>query len=207
MDNEVAEGVGSIGKGEDKALDLEGRTAARPMGQPIRIGQRDGLVAMSGQTPVVEAWLDPASVRFSVDEDLAMAASILDDRGVVSAVLCRCDRRVFGGPLPGDPHISTPFQTLAIGSRSDGGEAEVIVVYMLADEPTADTASGEIGDTFRDGVVFGGGVRIADTVTATSVDVEGRSVVVTLRFVSDSPLPATIFSWLTALATPFVYAP
>lgn len=206
MDNEVAHGVGTIGDGEDAAFSKENRTVARPLGQPLRVGQRDGLVALSPRASAVESWLDSGSIRLSADEDLALAASVLDDRMVVSAVLCRCDLEASGSGIPTAPSISVPFSVLGVGSRANGGEAEIILVYVTVDGAAAAEAAPQVEEVFRFGISLGVGAPFADQFVIESAKAEGRAVVAVIRLASDHQTPAVVLSLLWARETPFVYA-
>lgn len=109
-------GVVSAGEGDDLWVDLETRTAARPLGSPLRLTQNGRRIISSTTTEPVQAWLDGDGETLADNEELAAIANALDDADVLSAVIAVGFE--FGAPgggqddrtLPADP-----FTSIAIG--------------------------------------------------------------------------------------------
>ncbi|RLE18236.1 MAG: hypothetical protein DRJ50_13225 [Actinobacteria bacterium] len=208
-------GVFTLGEGEDFEVDIDNRTAARQLGQPLRLSTSDGLVAMSASTDVVTSWADPDSERLSADVDLLAVARALDDRSVVGARIVRGDfawsddsddsggsaAELIEGQLP----IRAPFDTIGLGWGVTDGAAAITVVYVFADEAAAAAASAEIETALStaESLVFRG--PISDIVVLGEVAAQGSLVVATLTLPTGRP-PSIVQQMLLGRDAPFVHA-
>lgn len=84
---ELGDGLHTAGSGDDLATDLEGVTAARPLGRPLRLAEVDGLLAASLRTGPLERWVEGEGDRLDDHDGIARVAAAIDDADAVSAVL------------------------------------------------------------------------------------------------------------------------
>ena len=210
---EVAEGVFTIGQGDDFEIDLLDVTAARPLGRPLRAAPSDGLVLLSTSTDAASAWLDAASVRLDSDEAFALAAEILDRREVIGAALFRRDFSaeaslaaiVEDGTNTVRAPIATSFDTIAVGWGEDDGNAAITVVYVTVDETAAAAAAAEIEAAFSSGISQQTNQPIADLVIVDDVTTDGRTIVVSLHLPDDRQRPIVILEMIVSQDVPFIY--
>jgi hypothetical protein len=185
----AADGVWSIG-GADYELDLEGRTPARPIGQPVRLAfVAEGTVAVSTHTPALEGILDGLGTRAADDAQLAGIAEALDARGAYTGMVLR---NYFGGVFEGVP---AAFSMLGVGLASIGGEARVIAVYAHADEDAAAENAAAIPGLIHSEYV-------AEVLTVAETVAEGTLVIAEFT-VGDVPLGAV---WNLPMARAGVFA-
>lgn len=190
---DLGDGLVTAGEGEDHAADLAGRTAARPLGTPLRMAADDGKLVATGVTERARWWLDGRQDTLAEDADVAAAAEALDGVDVVSAVLQRgvpSEREASGVAVQG------------VGWSEDDGEAVMTFVYVGVDESSAEGLVERVEDAFA-----GDSVRtrqpIADLLVLDDVVAEGRVVVATVRPGPDGS-PRTAYDMLMARDLPFV---
>lgn len=210
--NEVADGVFTLGEGEDYSIDALGRTAARPLGRPLRVGLNDGLIVMSSSTDSVSAWLDPDVARHDSIPSLVLAAEALDRRSVLSAFLLQRDYSAKQaedlGFEPESPLLA-PFDTIGLGWSAQDGVGFIAVVFVFDDEAAAKSTSVDLENLFSTYVFPDDGGPIAgsplsEELVVDVVSVEGQVVVVSLRLVGTRG-PDLIHRMVAAYDTPFVY--
>lgn len=162
---EVAEGVVTAGEGDDHFVDLQGRTAARPLGDPLRLARDGERIAMSKSTPLVQRWLEGGQ-SLADDPDLAAVAEVLDEVGSIGAFLY-----AIGAPEGSD------VLGFGIGWNVDGETPVITVVHRFVGEPSADAVRAD----WEEALVRDSGHELAD------VQVDGQNAVVSLRVVGGSP--------------------
>ncbi|MEO1062146.1 MAG: hypothetical protein AAFZ07_12055 [Actinomycetota bacterium] len=203
---EVADGVLAIGEGEDLEIGVEARTAARPLGRPLRLRADADAVAVSLTTDPVTAWRgdQPTLADSALFADAARA---LDEVEVVAAALVQGAARPVASSAIGiaDPDelrellgasaIGARFPVVGLGWYAVDGAAMVRVVYVFTDEGTAEAQAPIIEALFADGTSIVNGVPMSDLVELRSVDAEGSLVVVDVGLPDGRP-PSTVLSML-----------
>ncbi|MBI5090022.1 MAG: hypothetical protein HZB15_14460 [Actinobacteria bacterium] len=177
--------IWTVGEGDDFQTDLASRTAARPLGTPLRMAEHDGLLAVSRSTPPVQAWLgDEPSL--ADDPALGELAEQLDDARVYSAYLLDVDGST----------DTNPFDAVALGVATDDDQPIGLFVYHYADAAAAEQAVDAVT------ALFDGRSDLTQapwTETFSSVDVAAHddAVVARVTFADDRP-PAVM--WQIAFA-------
>lgn len=217
---EVTEGVVTHGAGDDFSVDLTQRSAASPLGRPVRQAQQDGLLAVSPSTPTVEEWLTGPERTLADDTALAGVAAALDEHDVLSAIL------VSGGDFAGsqilgqlrEPALrpghgatlleSLPavgFDTVGIGWAVTDGASVITVAYHLGTESAAAQSVPDFESLYQDGVSLQTGRPLGEVVELVSVEARGEVLVVQVR-----PTEAAGARWildqLHRRDVPFVHA-
>lgn len=193
---EVGDDIVSAGDGEDMSTDLEGRTVARPLGQPLRMALEGDRLAASPHTPYIEDWLAGPEESLADDEGLLAVAEALDAVDVVSAVLTP------GGS--GGSGLSEPFDAVGIGWGVEDGAALVSVAYHFASEESAASAADELAELFAEGTSLSTGAPLSDLVTFQDAGVDGPVTTVSLTMAADTP-PGVVEQMLHRRDAPFVH--
>ncbi|MGY6501541.1 MAG: hypothetical protein ACXIVQ_11720 [Acidimicrobiales bacterium] len=164
---EVEPGVVTAGEGRDLETDLEGRTAARPLGAPLRMAASGDVIAVSSSTATVSAWRDGAGRTLADDPGLAAVAGALDDLGVYAAVVLETTTALAEGD-----------QVIGIGWTVVEGAAEVVVVYGNPDgDDIADDVSAAWEDLLANGPTGPGPLELLDVSSTDDVVVATVSAV------------------------------
>jgi hypothetical protein len=200
--SEVADGVVSLGEGEDFAFDPSQRSVARSIGAPLRFAERDGLVLSTKSTRVALDWLDGASDRLAGDPVFAAAASALDERDVIGAVMVRADHSEPDDRS--DALIQQPFDLISIGWALESGEPLITVVYSFATPESASTASSDIDAVFST-APLSNGQPISEIVTLDAVTVDGSQVIATLKMADGGRGPEFLYQMLLRPESPFMH--
>ncbi len=191
---EVAEGVLTIGEGDDFAIDLENPSTARPFGRPLRLAALDGLVALTPSTELASAWLDANSPRLAQDQSMVIAADALDSQGVLGAALFRSQFSSDLAPIFLDGvadadievPISVPFDTVGLGWGADSGEPVLTLVYVTDSKSAAETMAGELRALLAEEESLVTRQPFVNLLLVREVKVEGPAVVASLQ-----PSPGT----------------
>lgn len=192
-DVDLGDGVGSIGEGDDAKPDTEDTTAVRPLGVPIRTGERDGLIAGGRSTDEMRRWM--ADETASADDDPAVksAAARLDAVDAYTA-------QIFGGDFSRastDGGSATPieesFDVVAKGLSGEFAELTSTVVYIFEDEAAAGRALDQVEDRWRELDLS----EVDGTFDVTMVEQRDDAVVVIGR-VEDGPTANQVFGVATA---------
>lgn len=184
---EVADGVRTVGDGEDGRGDISRRTVVQPMGAPVRMAHRDGRLAVSSSTSDSEEWLEGGPESTLADDPRASAlAEALDAQDVISAhLVVGSDFRAGAfagtpgaaqqaGPLP-----EKPFDAVGVGWAAPDGEPRMVAVYHFADAESAEASVGPLEELFTDGRDMRGR-ELAETYGLDEVTSDGSVVTVTL---------------------------
>ncbi len=171
------DGILSAGTGEDYRIDVEARTAARPLGRPLRLATLDGLVAASRSTPLVEAWL-AGGPTLADDPELSSVTAALDTAGTVDGhVFVDSFAPFVGGEVP-SMGLPARFGAVGIGTTAIDGRPASAMVYVFADEASAEASLGPLERAWREGMVETSAVPVSDLFTVSSAERIGRSVLI-----------------------------
>jgi hypothetical protein len=186
--------VWSIGE-EDFAVDIADRSAARPLGESLRLAEQDGALAVSKSTPPIEDWLGDED-RADRDEDLAAVAGALDEHDVYAAMILDGDDLVFAAPtgrettpeeldaLLGEQLL--PFEVLGAGLTVVDGDAVGVLAYQHASADAAEENAALLETLFADGASVVTREPLASMFTDVEVAVDDTTVTVTFGFADDT---------------------
>lgn len=185
--------------GDDFQTNLDQISAARPIGESVRMALHHGLLGVSRSTPPVEDWLAGDGNTLADDRALAAVAKALDDAGVYSAMLVESDFST-GGSLgsvatseqlaevsDGTDQIQ-PFDALGVGlGVDDAGNAVATFVYHHADADSAKANADIIENVFSNGVSLVTRRPLSELFAVQDVKVDGPVVVATIGFKDARP--------------------
>lgn len=214
-----AEGVVTVGQGEDLATDLEDRTIARPLGGPLHQVRKEQRLAVTRSSGQARAWASGPEETLADHEALAAAAGALDEAGVYSAVLLAGSSMTLQAALGQNASKSaleeleeeyrdmlptTPFTAVGVGwSTDDSGGARVTVAYTFPDEDAAEQGLTalerqlEEGDSIR-------GRPLVELVTLQEA-ARDRNVAVLTLGVPESSWPGDVYRMLQNRDLPFLH--
>lgn len=211
------DGIWFLG-GEDFAVDVAGSTAARPIGESLRIAAGDGLLAVSRSTPPLAEWIDGPEESLADDEGLAAVAGALDDAGAYTAmILDGTDHSIAGalGATAGPERTAAildelgdglpePFGTVGYGlSTDDDAVTTATIVYRFASEEAATDGAERIGALITDGTSFVTRAPVSERLTLIDATADGQLVIVTVGFVDTAP--HALLGMLLQRDLPFVH--
>ncbi len=144
------DGVGSIGDGEDGAVNASDRSDVRPLGVPVRTGSRDGLLAAATSTEQMERWVADEFVSADSDARLVSAGERLDAVDAYAALIIRDDFSRADGldETLLDP-LDEPFHVIGYGLSGEFAELTATMVYVFDDDAAAGRAEDQIDDRWR----------------------------------------------------------
>lgn len=192
--------VWSIGE-EDFAIDPSLRSAARPLGESLRLAEQDGALAVSKSTPPIEDWVE-GDDRLDGDDDLAAVADALDEHDVYAVMILDGDDLVtdplsiaggnatpeqleeieerFGGML------LAPFEVLGAGLTVVDDEAVGVLAYEHSSARIAEENAELLETLFAEGLSVVTNQPLAELFTGVAVEVDGETVTVTFGFTDDT---------------------
>lgn len=178
------DGTTVLSWGEQGGIDVERRTAARPVGESVRLAVEDGAVAWARTDAVVEAtveaWHGDAGSLADVEE-LADLADVLDAEGCHAAFLSTAEDQfgvaVLPQPPPGDMPLVPRWEAAATGATVAGGSPALVVALRYGSAADAGTAAGVLEQVVAEGSSVVGGQRWSDLLAGTDVRAEGDVVV------------------------------
>lgn len=211
---EVAPGVNTIGEGDDYAVNPASESKLRITGQPLRVGERDGLAAASLGTPPLAEWVDGSYQSFADNTDLAAAAESLDSHDVFSATLAQGSFGV--ETLAGEQSnpatlaklseeaVDEPFSVVGTGlTATDDGLGHVIV-YVFDSREDAAAAQSQLETIWTTETSSPRGADLSEIVDSPVFEQEGQVVAVTAP-VSDSAPPQMFTRMLSNHDLAFVH--
>ncbi|GAA1737692.1 hypothetical protein [Aeromicrobium alkaliterrae] len=176
---EPDDGVWALG-GDELEVDLANRTAARPLGEALRLATtQDGVAIASTATLAREAADAEGSL---VDDDLDEVLTALDEVDPVAGVAIRTDL--------GDEGLLANGAAYVV----DGDAVVGRLVLGYPDDEDATAAASEVEEYFTDGKSLSG-LPWSDLLTVEDVTAEGSVVVVDLSFAGDQR-PAVLVQML-----------
>ncbi|WP_131104158.1 hypothetical protein [Ornithinimicrobium sufpigmenti] len=209
---EAADGVRTVGEGDDLSVDLTQATAVSHTGRPVRLALADGKLAVGLRTSQISGWLAGSRTTLADDEQAATLARALDEIGVVSAVLHVGEPGGFAYlPVPtadrqtGQPEglPEHPFDAVAIGWLMEEDEPRMVLVYHHRSSESAQEAVGQL-ETFLAAAQTHSGQPLSDLVELVDAGADGPVTVATLR-PADPRAPGQLVSLLMSRDVPFVH--
>lgn len=220
---EAAEGVRTVGEGEDLRIDPTAGSAVSTIGQPVRMAAEDGRLAVSGHTPLVERWLGDPEETLADHEGLAALAEALDEADVVSAMLSVGGASSLreGHPLTESraPDAETvldqlearldylpdqAFDAVGVGWTARDGEPVIVVAYHFGDEAAAEASVEPLEAVFTEGESLQTGRPLAELFEVEQIAADGPVVVATLH-AADPRTPHQIPSMIMSRDVPFLH--
>jgi len=203
---DLSEGIVTAGEGEDLDQVGDAPTAARPLGQPLRMSRRGDRIAASLTTPEIESWRDGEGETWADDEAMAAVAATLDEAEAVSAVLVgRLPSSDTPVAVDGDAAELASHDAVGLGWSVADDRATVTVAYHLGSGADVDAASRAAEEAFAEGTSARTGRPISDLVTVEDVATSGPVVVVTLTPAGES-WPDAVYEMLLTRDIPFTHA-
>lgn len=211
---EVAEGVRTVGEGEDGLVNFDQISAVSRTGQPVRMALGEGKLALGGDTRVVQSWVTGVGQTLADDESLARLAVALDSVDVVSAMLVT---KQLGGfahfPMPSHDDLEIPdleflpehpFSAVALGWAVEGDEPRIVLAYHHFSADSAEASVDQLETLFAEGETVRGGFALADLMEVVEISAEGRVVTAVLRPVEPGT-PRTVVNLLMNQDVPFIH--
>ena len=193
--------VWSIGE-EDFAVDISDVSAARPLGESLRLAEQDGALAVSKSTPPIEDWLE-GDDRLDGDEDLAAVADALDEHDVYAAMVLDGDSLTtdplsIAGPDATPEQLEeieerlggmllAPFEVFGAGLTVVDDEAVGVLAYQHSTADAAEENAELLETLFAEGASVRTSEPLSEMFTDVEVTVDGTTVTVTLGFADDTP--------------------
>lgn len=193
---DLGNGVLSAGEGEDGYTDIESRTLLRPIGQPLRVGQDDDRVVLSGNTRTVENWLTGQGPTIADNDEVLETADQLDAVGAITGYFlvqpgggAGIESLLGSSGTPEQAEqllqemeqwsITQPFGVVAVGTAVEDGSAQDVVVYHFGTESAAADAVEQVERAWNEGVSLEGG-PVTELFSLADATVEGSTVVAVL---------------------------
>ena len=191
-------GTDYLAWGEDFEINPRDRSAARPLGESLRIGLVNDRLVWVKSTALMESVIDAASgeTRSLADvEVLVGLAGVLDDASAYGGFLS-ADAALFALPAPefaDEPDLSivelaglgAEYLGLATGATVVDGRPGLVVAIAHADSARATTNATQLETTLREGRSAENGQPWSDLVQIDEIVVEDTLVVA--RLLSESP--------------------
>lgn len=194
---EIVNQVHTAGEGGDFETDLQETTPARPLGAPLRLASRDGLIAAGPATGVIADWVVGNGATYAEADGYATVAAALDDAGVVSAALAR------GLPWQGSAGPADAFDVVGIGWGVDDGASIITLAYHFTTDGAAQAAVADFEDLFANGILLTG-EPLADKYMLENATHHEALVLLTLSL-ADGVSPAMLIQQLQRVDLPFVH--
>lgn len=193
IDDAIDDKDGDIWKigGDDFEVSVGDRTAARPIGESLRLAEQDGQLAVSKSTPPIEDWLENDDDRVADDEDLLAVAEALDEHDVYTAMLLDADSLTYspgGRDVPPEVaeqlerQLLTEFEAFGAGLTVVDDEPVGVLAYEHSDEADAEENAELLQELFDNGTSFRTADPLEDLFPDAEVTVDGTTVVVTVHF-------------------------
>lgn len=187
---ESVPGVRTIGEGEDFESVLDSRTAARPLGRPLRVAEQDGRVAISlATTPIIDWMTGPTAGTLADHPTLAPLATRLDEEDVVSSVMIAFE------------DDTDAYRGVGLGWSVDDAGSRGVIVFTYDSVGNAEFQLGLVEEAFA-GDSLTTRQPVADLVTLESTEVRGSEVVATVRF-PETSFPSRIWQMMLNRDVPF----
>lgn len=207
--SELADGVRTLGEGEDLFSSIEDRGPLRPIGQPVRVATSDDAALLTSSTPAAEAFAAGEGGSTLADRDALMrVADRLDAEGAVSAYLS--DQTVdplanLSGMAPGDIEevaaqledsvIAQPIQAVGLGWVPEDDGARTLAVYDFATADLAAEAAPELERVWAQAPSVQTGEPLSARYTVSSASVAESTVTLELVPAGDTA-PTTLVAML-----------
>lgn len=213
----LVEGIGgvlSLGEGEDLDTDPERRSAARPLGRPLRLRADGDAVAVSLTTDAALVWRTDDE-RLADSPRFVRIADALDEVGVVSAAVLEGAATPVASlgvaaadpdellELLGTPALTAPFLATGLGWYVDDGDAMVRIAYSFSDAATAEAQLPVIEELFTNASSVVTGQPMSDLLLLRSAATTERLAVVDVAMPDGRP-PSVVLLMLLQGETIFL---
>jgi hypothetical protein len=192
--------------GDDFSTDLAHVSAARPLGEALRMSLRGDTLAVARSTPPIEAWIAhdvaDASGTLADDAGLIGVAGALDAADVYTAMLVEGDfssRSAEAPPQTTGPASSAglgPFTALGIGQTVDDDTPLAVLAYYFDDEASATAAVDRLSSLIENGVSDRTESPWSDAFAIRDISSAGHVLTATLEM--KDFLPASLWNILFA---------
>lgn len=191
------DGIWSLG-GDDLEQNLADRTAARSLGESMRMAFDDGLLVVSRTTPPVSEWLDGPDSTMADDDNLVAIAKALDNADVYSAMLVEHNFTLLAAlgasatpeqakALVENTTTIDKFQALGVGLSSVDGEPTGTFAYAYRSDKAAADAVDSITEVFEQGESIVDQQPLSELFRLRDITATGNVVVVTVEFDDSRP--------------------
>lgn len=174
--------------GDDFAVDLDERSAARPLGEALRLAEDDGRLAVSKSTPPIEEWVAGDGDTLADDDDLRAVAAALDDHDVYAAMIADGATMSLAGANLSPEQIEAasegalqPFDVLGVGLTVVDDRAVTVFVYQHGDDDAAAENAERLEQLLDDGTSLVSREPVSDFFEDTDVEVDGTTVILTAQ--------------------------
>jgi hypothetical protein len=181
------DGIWSLG-GEDYSTTLSEISAARPLGESLRLSLEDDRLAVARATPPVIAWQDlndSGKGKTLADQaDIAAVAEALDGEHVYTASIFSAfagdvQPPVSGATIPSSSGLG-PFTALGIGLNVIDDKPVATFAYAYPDAKSASAGIATLTDLLENGTSLVGNQPWSDYFTIRSIDASGKVLVASL---------------------------
>ena len=210
---EVTDGVHTVGEGADTEIYGEQRSAVNELGQPVRMVQDEGRLAVSAHTDLVQGWSAGHEESLAEHEELAALATALDDADVVSAMLSvGHDHTLAASGAPPEvleqlqSRLDLPeehFAAVAVGWSAEDGQSVITIAHHFASADSAAAAAGQLEAVYTDGLMLSG-EALSDLVELVEISTDGPVVVATVHGMTPRA-PSVLAQILPGADIPFVH--
>lgn len=179
--------------GEDYEVSLEEVSAARPLGQALRLALVDDRLAIARSTPPVEAVLT-GGTTLAEDPTLSALAAAMDDENAYSTLLLAGAPGTFQAQLPtpqaqaeGADGLPQPFIGIAAGSAQVDGAPYAIFAYVHATEADAAANAEGLRALLEQGASVANRAPWSDQFGVDDIRVDGTTVLARLTIADGVP--------------------
>jgi hypothetical protein len=191
------DGIWRLG-GEDHEVNLEEVSAARPLGEALRLALVDDHLVMSRTTPPVAAALT-GGASLAEDPRLSALAAAMDAESAYSALFLTGQPSSFQAQaLPpqvqdqaearGAAALPQPFTGLAVGSTQIDGTPYAVFAYVHDDEAAATANADALRTLLEEGVSLNTGEPWSEQFGVADIRVDGATVVARLTLNGNPPI-------------------
>jgi hypothetical protein len=189
----AVDGVWRVGPDTDGDVELSGRSAARPLGESLRLGLRADDLAVARYTAPVQDWLAGAP-DLAADAPYADLARALDAQGVYAAMIVQ--------PVKDDQAPMGRLVLAGVGMTGSGDEARMVVTFVFAGAGDAGGSETALQDYFTTAKTQSG-QRWSDVVTVEKTSLDGLVLTGVLRLEPDR---TACTAWASLYLGELVYA-
>ncbi len=169
-----------VGDGDDFGVNRDAVSPVRPLGQPLHLAWRDGIVVVSRSTPAAEAFATANTSLAESEPRLAAVAAPLAARDVHGAFLATIG---VDDPL---------FDALGVGQAVVDGQRIALFAYHAPDAAGVADLEAVVRDTLTTGSPQRADATWADLFPGAEVIVEGETVLAILPLAPTTPAD---FAW------------
>lgn len=191
------DGIWRVG-GEDYEVDVQERTAARPLGQALRLALADDHLVISRSTPPVAAALT-GGPTLADDPTLSALAAALDSEDAYSALILSGQPGTFEDQLPtpqaraqaeadGVAALPHMFTGVAVGSTQIDGTPYGVFAYVHETEADAAANADAVRTLVTEGASMITGAPWSERFELADIRIDGTTVIARLALGDGPPL-------------------